>query len=111
MLRIQIKLFQIYSFCFLWFAAYLNTFLLLYFQSEKRKQELLAELAAEEQHGQELTTIVKELLPSPKLTAASERPSRSRRVSYLLSILYSKFIFPFFITMPFLVEHISEEQW
>ncbi|XP_010913991.1 uncharacterized protein [Elaeis guineensis] len=50
-------------------------------QSEKRKQELLAELAAEEQHGQELSKIVKEFLPSSKVTAASERPSRSRRRS------------------------------
>ncbi|KAG1364272.1 hypothetical protein COCNU_11G010990 [Cocos nucifera] len=50
-------------------------------QSEKRKQELLAELAAEEQRGQQLGKIVKELLPSPKQAAASERPSRSRRRS------------------------------
>ncbi|XP_008782948.2 uncharacterized protein LOC103702342 isoform X2 [Phoenix dactylifera] len=50
-------------------------------QSEKRKQELLAELAAEEQHGQELTKIVRELLPSPKQAAAPEGPSRSRRRS------------------------------
>ncbi|XP_038983077.1 uncharacterized protein LOC103710643 isoform X2 [Phoenix dactylifera] len=50
-------------------------------QSEKRKQELLAELAVEEQRGQELTKIVKELLPSPNPTAAPERSSRSRRRS------------------------------
>ncbi|XP_073098556.1 uncharacterized protein [Elaeis guineensis] len=50
-------------------------------QSEKWKQELLAELAAEEQHGQELTKIVKELLSSPKPAAAPERPSRSRSLN------------------------------
>lgn len=43
----------------------------------------MAELAAEEQRGQELTTIVKELLPAQKEEAAAERASRSRRVSFL----------------------------
>uniref|UniRef100_A0A1D1Y6X9 Cell division control protein 6 6 n=2 Tax=Anthurium amnicola TaxID=1678845 RepID=A0A1D1Y6X9_9ARAE len=49
-------------------------------ESEKRKQELLAELAAEEQRGQELTKIVKELLPGVKQTVP-ERPSHFRRRS------------------------------
>jgi hypothetical protein len=48
-------------------------------QSEKRKQELLAELAAEEQRGQELTKIVKELLPS-QTSKVTGRQSRARRV-------------------------------
>ncbi|CAL9126586.1 unnamed protein product [Musa textilis] len=48
-------------------------------QSEKRKQDLLAELAIEEERGQELSKIVKELLPSPKNSAVPERQSRSRR--------------------------------
>ncbi|XP_009409856.2 uncharacterized protein LOC103992027 [Musa acuminata AAA Group] len=48
-------------------------------QSEKRKQDLLAELALEEERGQELSKIVKELLPSPKNSAVPERQSRSRR--------------------------------
>ncbi|XP_039126553.1 uncharacterized protein LOC120262488 isoform X4 [Dioscorea cayenensis subsp. rotundata] len=50
-------------------------------QSEKRKQELLAELAAEEERGHELTKIVRELLPSPKQTADMEKPSQPRRKS------------------------------
>ncbi|RWW01628.1 hypothetical protein GW17_00035321 [Ensete ventricosum] len=53
------------------------------FQSEKRKQDLLAELAMEEERGQELSKIVKELLPSPKVSAVPERQSRSRRVRIL----------------------------
>ncbi|KAJ0988168.1 hypothetical protein J5N97_006524 [Dioscorea zingiberensis] len=50
-------------------------------QSEKRKQDLLAKLAAEEERGHELTKIVRELLPAPKQTADAERPSQSRRKS------------------------------
>ncbi|XP_020109369.1 zinc finger C3H1 domain-containing protein-like [Ananas comosus] len=50
-------------------------------ESEKRKQELLAELAAEEQRGQELTKIVKELLPSSQKATTPERQSRTRRRS------------------------------
>ncbi|KAH7684261.1 hypothetical protein IHE45_05G231400 [Dioscorea alata] len=50
-------------------------------ESEKRKQELLAELAAEEERGHELTKIVRELLPSPKQAADMEKPSQSRRKS------------------------------
>ncbi|WOL13647.1 hypothetical protein Cni_G22420 [Canna indica] len=48
-------------------------------QSEKRKQDLLAELAMEEERGQELSKIVKELLPSPKTPSVPGRQSRSRR--------------------------------
>lgn len=50
-------------------------------ESEKRKQELLAQLAAEEQHGHELTKIVRELLPTPKKTANPQRQPRHRRRS------------------------------
>ncbi|XP_078154499.1 uncharacterized protein LOC144549593 isoform X3 [Carex rostrata] len=50
-------------------------------ESEKRKQELLAELAAEEQRGHELTKIVKELLPSPQSNKVAGRQSRQRRRS------------------------------
>ncbi|CAN6177576.1 unnamed protein product [Urochloa humidicola] len=50
-------------------------------ESEKRKQELLAQLAAEEQHGHELTKIVRELLPTPKKTANLQRHPRQRRRS------------------------------
>ncbi|KQK17709.1 uncharacterized protein LOC100828748 [Brachypodium distachyon] len=49
-------------------------------ESEKRKQELLAQLAAEEQRGHQLTKIVKELLPTTKKIVKSERqPQRRRR--------------------------------
>ncbi|CAD5189951.1 unnamed protein product [Musa acuminata subsp. malaccensis] len=50
-------------------------------QSEKRKQDLLAELAMEEERGQEISKIVKELLPSPKISVVPERQSQSRRRS------------------------------
>ncbi|CAN6194409.1 unnamed protein product [Urochloa humidicola] len=50
-------------------------------ESEKRKQELLAQLAAEEQHGHELTKIVRELLPTPKKTVNLQRHPRQRRRS------------------------------
>ncbi|MQM07590.1 hypothetical protein Taro_040430 [Colocasia esculenta] len=49
-------------------------------ESEKRRQELLAELAAEEQRGQELTKIVKELLPGTKQTVPG-KPFRFRKRS------------------------------
>ncbi|XP_068306992.1 uncharacterized protein [Pyrus communis] len=50
-------------------------------QSEKRKQDLLAEIVLEEQHNRELSKIVKELLPEPKNIVAAGRPSRTRRRS------------------------------
>ncbi|CAD6339038.1 unnamed protein product [Miscanthus lutarioriparius] len=50
-------------------------------ESEKRKQELLAQLTAEEQHGHELTKIVRELLPTPKKTANLQKQPRHRRRS------------------------------
>ncbi|CAL9063106.1 unnamed protein product [Musa banksii] len=50
-------------------------------ESEKRKQDLLAELAMEEERGQEISKIVKELLPSPKISVVPERQSQSRRRS------------------------------
>jgi hypothetical protein len=66
---------NLYSICILLFLCI--------FQSEKRKQELLAQLAAEEQHGHELTKIVRELLPTPKKNANLQRQPRHRRVSLL----------------------------
>ncbi|KAG8094771.1 hypothetical protein GUJ93_ZPchr0012g21231 [Zizania palustris] len=50
-------------------------------ESEKRKQELLAQLAEEEQRGHELTKIVRELLPTAKKSMNSERQPRYRRRS------------------------------
>ncbi|XP_058113070.1 uncharacterized protein LOC131256057 isoform X2 [Magnolia sinica] len=51
-------------------------------QSEKRTQDLLAELAVEEQRGREFTKIVRELLPDPpKQSAAPEKPIRARKRS------------------------------
>lgn len=50
-------------------------------ESEKRKQELLAELVAEEQRGQELNSIVRELLPEQTQISDQKRPSRPRRRS------------------------------
>ncbi|KAG6502250.1 hypothetical protein ZIOFF_042139 [Zingiber officinale] len=50
------------------------------YKSEKRKQELLAQLEKEEERGQELCKIVKDLLPSIR-PAVPERQSRSRRRS------------------------------
>lgn len=53
--------------------------LFLALQSEKRKQELLAEIVLEEQRGRELSKIVQELLPDPKVSVV-EKPSRARKV-------------------------------
>ncbi|XP_040368429.1 uncharacterized protein LOC112182913 isoform X4 [Rosa chinensis] len=50
-------------------------------QSEKRKQDLLAEIVLEEQHSRELSKIVKELLPEPKKIVSPDRPSQTRRRS------------------------------
>ncbi|CAN6585512.1 unnamed protein product [Malus baccata var. baccata] len=50
-------------------------------QSEKRKQDLLAEIVLEEQHSRELSKIVKELLPEPNNIVAADRSSRTRRRS------------------------------
>ncbi|XP_031374763.1 uncharacterized protein LOC116189301 isoform X1 [Punica granatum] len=49
-------------------------------QSEKRKQDLLAEIVMEEQRGRELSEIVKELLPEPN-ASLTVKPSRTRRRS------------------------------
>ncbi|GMI72216.1 hypothetical protein HRI_000890900 [Hibiscus trionum] len=49
-------------------------------KSEKHRQDLLAEILLEEQHGRELSKIVKELLPEPKNTIV-EKPLRARRRS------------------------------
>ncbi|KAF9587328.1 hypothetical protein IFM89_001318 [Coptis chinensis] len=48
-------------------------------QSEKRKQDLLAEIVAEEQRGRELSKIVKELLPDPKNLTVQEKSSLGRK--------------------------------
>ncbi|KAJ4828651.1 hypothetical protein Tsubulata_044073 [Turnera subulata] len=49
-------------------------------ESEKRKQDLLAEIVLEEQRGKELSKIVKEMLPDSK-SAAVEKPVRTRKRS------------------------------
>ncbi|XP_012487622.1 uncharacterized protein LOC105800823 [Gossypium raimondii] len=49
-------------------------------KSEKRRQDLLAEILLEEQHGRELSKIVKELLPEPK-SSIVEKPGRARKRS------------------------------
>ncbi|XVF54642.1 hypothetical protein PTKIN_Ptkin05aG0197700 [Pterospermum kingtungense] len=49
-------------------------------KSEKRRQDLLAEILLEEQHGRELSNIVNELLPEPKNSIA-EKPVRTRKRS------------------------------
>ncbi|CAL2261122.1 unnamed protein product [Prunus armeniaca] len=50
-------------------------------QSEKRKQDLLAEIVLEEQHSRELSKIVKELLPEPNNIVGADKPLRTRRRS------------------------------
>ncbi|KAL8111605.1 hypothetical protein AgCh_019358 [Apium graveolens] len=50
-------------------------------QSEKRKQELLAEMLLEEQRGKELSKIVKELLPQPRNNIIEQKPLRTRKRS------------------------------
>ncbi|KAK8937496.1 hypothetical protein KSP39_PZI011878 [Platanthera zijinensis] len=50
-------------------------------KSKKRKQDLLAELAIEEQRGEELFKVVKELLLSPKEVAEPAKPSLPRQGS------------------------------
>ncbi|WRX18881.1 hypothetical protein QQP08_011368 [Theobroma cacao] len=49
-------------------------------KSEKRRQDLLAEILLEEQHERELSKIVKELLPEPK-NSSVEKPLRTRKRS------------------------------
>ncbi|KAE8667938.1 DELLA protein GAI1-like [Hibiscus syriacus] len=49
-------------------------------KSEKRKQDLLAKILLEEQHGREISKIVKELLPEPKNTIV-EKPLQARKRS------------------------------
>lgn len=52
------------------------------FQSERRKQDLLAEILLEEQRSNELSKIVKELIPDAKNTAVLENPSRTGKVLF-----------------------------
>ncbi|KAK9093498.1 hypothetical protein Syun_028409 [Stephania yunnanensis] len=47
-------------------------------QSEKRKQDLLAEMVLEEQRGRELSKIVQEIIPESRISAVHETPSRAR---------------------------------
>ncbi|KAK7282012.1 hypothetical protein RIF29_10475 [Crotalaria pallida] len=49
-------------------------------QSEKRKQDLLAEVVFEEQRGRELSKIVNELIPATK-NDSIQKPSRTRKRS------------------------------
>ncbi|XP_057480503.1 uncharacterized protein LOC130767609 isoform X2 [Actinidia eriantha] len=50
-------------------------------QSQKRKQDLLAEIVLEEEHGRELSKIVRESLPNPKSSTVAEKPSQVRKRS------------------------------
>ncbi|XP_022737594.1 uncharacterized protein LOC111290516 [Durio zibethinus] len=49
-------------------------------KSEMRRQDLLAEILLEEQHGRELSKIVKELLPEPQ-NSIVEKPLQARKRS------------------------------
>ncbi|KAM7483426.1 hypothetical protein LguiB_008009 [Lonicera macranthoides] len=49
--------------------------------SEKRKQDLLAEIVLEEQRGKELSKIVRELLPDSKRSSVAQKPLQSRKRS------------------------------
>ncbi|KAL2539610.1 hypothetical protein Adt_00588 [Abeliophyllum distichum] len=48
-------------------------------QSEKRKQNLLAEMLLEEQRSRELSKIIRELLPDAKSAAIAQKPSGTRK--------------------------------
>nr|GLL34886.1 uncharacterized protein LOC109192575 isoform X1 [Ipomoea trifida] len=50
-------------------------------ESEKRKQDLLAEILLEDQKGRELSRIVKELLPDTNKSTAGIKQSRTRKKS------------------------------
>ncbi|CAI9113065.1 OLC1v1013593C1 [Oldenlandia corymbosa var. corymbosa] len=50
-------------------------------QSQKRKQELLAEMLLEDQHGRELSEIVKEFLPDSRNSSGVQKTSRTRKRS------------------------------
>lgn len=54
-------------------------------KSEKRKQDLLDEMALEEQRGKELSKIVRELLPDSKKSAVAQKPFQARKVCSLFS--------------------------
>lgn len=54
-------------------------------QSEERARELRADLAIEEQRGQELDRILKEMLPDRK-TSDMQRSRRGRKVVFSVSI-------------------------
>lgn len=55
-------------------------------QSEKRKQDLLAEIVYEEQRGRELSKIVNELIPA-KEDNPIQNPSRARKVLVTIVLL------------------------
>lgn len=54
-------------------------------KSEKRKQDLLDEMALEEQRGKELSKIVRELLPDSKKSVVAQKPLQARKVCSLFS--------------------------
>lgn len=54
-------------------------------QSEKRKQDLLAEIVFEEQRGRQLSKIVNELSPPKKSNSIAELP-RVRKVQCLYCV-------------------------
>lgn len=59
-------------------------------QSQKRKQDLLAEMMLEEQRGRELSKIVREILPDSNNSAVEKKPPRARKVFFF----FSEFLFP-----------------
>lgn len=58
---------------------------LLHFQSEKRKQDLVADIVVEKQRGMDLPKIVRGSVPGPKSSAIAEKPSRARKVQLSIS--------------------------
>ncbi|KAH7857330.1 hypothetical protein Vadar_011406 [Vaccinium darrowii] len=50
-------------------------------QSEKRKQDLVADIVVEKQRGMDLPKIVRGSVPGPKSSAIAEKPSRARKRS------------------------------
>lgn len=57
--------------------------LAIYVQSQERATKLRADLAVEEHRGQELSRILKEILPDPKTNNVQKSRPR-RKVSHLL---------------------------
>lgn len=59
--------------------------MLLHFQSEKRNQDVVAEIVLEKLHGRELPKIVRGLLPGPKSSTIAEKSSRPRKVRFSIA--------------------------